>query len=804
MKLTKRKISILTLALALVMALAAFAGIGFNKAEASGTINATSSDLFSVKDAKIVSETLETGSEPNYYTAFRLSSNSDLKTEHSSVWLRKNLAYHWFDSVKEEVGEEGGEEAKTGETSIPEKREGWFSMEIGFKSVDFEKFVITFESQNYNKLKADKAVSYLMFFPAENGKVYAHVTDDKDDGLDEVKTKTPLSPDKIKIEFTGHSYNEDDFVRGYEAVITSGSDKVEARFENIKGNFSKYTSSSTNPVYPLIFSAVLPESTENDIKEAVILIYSLNGQSFKVSKDDTRITDDTPPVLCLNDDKRYFKQGDEVSFNYTVIDVLRNYPTSTVKYYVLKYDDKTGETDYYKDSLYTEVKNNVRLESDKDAYLPLAEDLAGTVFESYDKKDAVLTADMLVKICVEIADTSSTSSQEKQTVYLDWYVDGDYLVNISDGQNNKVPFMAVAKDKRGATYNYNGIDTENGHKSWDTLVKEYQDKIDELSKNLSAGTSSYLYLPSVETLFSDNISAYGDMKYSVYFYADSKSSNTSLNSNGLNINITKQGSYTFTVYATDAAGNNMYYPDKDGNPVEFGANEIWDMYDDNDGDDSLYYKLPWFTFDVGYTGAYFEKVPGVQTTAYVGTNYSSASFEIGGMSGAYTTNYRLFLFDREKYLNDTSKKSLSYEQFIGEMDGLFDNAETVKYFKEIPQVSESDADYETYKDYAWNNSSTSFTPQDKNGLYYIRAELKDTTYNVDPVTCGLAVIASEEAKSLKGEDDWLENNLTAVILLTVAALAFIGIILLLVIKPKNSEDIDVQFENRKSKKDSKK
>ena len=85
----------------------------------------------------------------------------------------------------------------------------------------------------------------------------------------------------------------------------------------------------------------------------------------------------------------------------------------------------------------------------------------------------------------------------------------------------------------------------------------------------------------------------------------------------------------------------------------------------------------------------------------------------------------------------------------------------------------------------------------------MRAEVTDTQYNTDPVTCSLAVVASVEAKALKGDSEWLKNNVASIILLSIAGVSLVAIVLLLVIKPKNKEDIDVQFEKEKNKKNSK-
>ena len=54
----------------------------------------------------------------------------------------------------------------------------------------------------------------------------------------------------------------------------------------------------------------------------------------------------------------------------------------------------------------------------------------------------------------------------------------------------------------------------------------------------------------------------------------------------------------------------------------------------------------------------------------------------------------------------------------------------------------------------------------------------------------MAISASAAAEPLYGESDWQQNNVASVVLLCVAGAALIGIILLVVIKPKDKGDID--------------
>lgn len=790
-----RKISIISLLAAVIICLAA--ALGYVSARASGTVTVSGTNVFTASgEANVLADRQENKDvqegedEFVYYTMFAFGFDDD------AVSYRRNLAYNWFarENWEEEIEKDG--ETVT-ETKYGEVYEGFFNMEIGFKNTAFERFVIKFESQQYTKTKDAKSQNYVIFYPhADESKVYAMITSDGEQKLDAGRAGV-LDADRIIIKFTGKY--EKDFSGGYNVWAGNGGDganSVTGEFENVGGNYAKASTSSSSPVYPLTFGAEFAETDAAERQTAKMVLYSLNGQSFSLSgtsynsTDDYyyggTATDDTPPVLCLEEQLNFFTAGKSIDVDYAVIDVLRSSPRATLGYYVLTYEQYgSADIDFNDMELFTELESadDYYLEPDRDKYCPENE-IKGTAFE-----DERLKGDMAVKVYFTLTDISSNS--ETDYVYLDWYLADGYKLNIKD-----TAFIAVAEDTLGAKYRYGG----DGANSWQQIMENYQAKVDELAANLSAGSSSYLYLPSVESLFEENGTSYADMKFSVYYYGASQLSNTGLSYNNLSINVTRDGYYEFTVYATDKAGNSMYYLDDDGEIVEFAANEIWKMFEDENGE-GLAEKLPWFHFTASYNGVQFEEKPAMQATAYVGTAYTSASFKINGISG-YKTNYRLFLFDRAAYYA-ANGSTLNYSEFLERMDDLFDNAETRAYFTEIRAVAdmdETDDDYEKFAPYEWNSSSLSFVPQDSNAFYMVRAEASDADYISEKVTCNLGIVASVKAKSLKGESDWLKNNVASVVLLCVAGLALVGIVLLLVIKPKDKGDLDEQFEAVRSKK----
>ena len=125
-----------------------------------------------------------------------------------------------------------------------------------------------------------------------------------------------------------------------------------------------------------------------------------------------------------------------------------------------------------------------------------------------------------------------------------------------------------------------------------------------------------------------------------------------------------------------------------------------------------------------------------------------------------------------------------------------------EWFTEIPAAStltKGTDEYDEFYKYGWNSSSPEFVPQDENTFYVVKLTVTSTVDNLEPKTAYMGISASAKINSLKGEDTWLQDNMTSIILLSIAGASLIGIVLLIVIKPKNKGDIDEQFEASSSK-----
>lgn len=774
----KRKISITTLAFcsaASVVAAAALLGGSLIADARSVTLNG-GNFFYTANQAEIRNEAVGDG----HYTAFAFADDD------SAVTYRKNLAYSWVSSVRDDDDEPTAEGQK-----------GMLSTEIGFKSVNFETFTIKFQSQQYSQTEDGVTDNYITFVASEGADgVYVSIGDplpddatEREEKLEEITSGTMLDYERLTISFT-------DRVQGsYEVTVANGEEKsVVGMFENIGGTYARYVSSTNSTsVIPLTYSA---QFADDATEGALMYLFSFNGQSFALGDNGSlTVNDDTAPVLCLDEELTTLEYGRPLDVNYTVIDMLATSPRSTVYYYVLKKDqqsgsvnlNETGETGYFRQISSSDIAPII---AGKDPYLP-----------KDDPEDADYTTQCLVKVYVSVQD-STASGNNSDRIFLDWYVPEDYKCTIdANNAGGKFDFIRATDDTMGATYVGNIAEMTDGDSEG-----SYQYAVNAAleEQKAVAGDGNYFYLPSFENYIKDNVTAYRDLTFSIYYRSADSDSATSLDYNKLAIELENEGLYRFAIYATDAEGNDMYYLDEDGRPVKFAASELTALVEDPAESDLAEY-VPVFQFDVNYEGLAVTDPEG-QDIGFVGTAYSVPDFEVTGLSSQYETTYTLYVFDRYAYYKEYG--TISYSEFIKRAAELFEKNR--EFFREIPaedDVEVTDPDYEELTAYEWDPDALSFIPQDENTFYLVRMEARDKTFVTTPLTSVMSISVSAAADTINVEESWVENNVASVVLLCVAGAALIGIILLVAIKPKDKGDIDQLDEaetSRTSRKKSKK
>lgn len=791
------------------------------------TLSSTSVFYAAVNSAEIVptkkSVTEDGVTSDRYFTKFEIG-------EGETVTFRKNLAYSWYTN---------------------EGVKGTLSMSVGFEDYSFESYTIKFQSQQYNKTKDTVTSNYLTFFPVKDDsgalteiKVAMTSSDDFSSSDATYTISGANAGDRIDIEFK-------DFVSGNFDVYMNGV-KTGLKLANVKESCAKYVSSGTSAATPLTFSAKFADGVE-DGTVANMIMYQLNGQSFElysVTDSDGTLSggswyDTEAPVLCLNTNISYVTLGSSLSFDYTAIDVITSSPKVTVYFYVLSdsmYNTSDADFDYERitsvegvEDIFKEVSSDssISISRDEDTFVPVQylSDSEGIIEVDGSKVYG------LVKVYFELVDITGDRSNT-QNIFLDRYMNSDELVNIYGADLKNVSgktcnFIKVVEDTQGSSYVSSSVNDGKVATSLDDYKKiisyieeSYQAKIDEVIAELDdgviyAGSSNSLYLPDFSGYAVDNYGGYTELKYSIYYKNTTTGSSTSLSSNQLSLTISANETYRFTIYVTDVAGNSMRYPTgvDDNGDVIYETLETSDIWDDDFAD-----LFPFFTVEPSYKAATAED-PGEQSVAYVDSTYSASSFTINGISGSYSSEYSLYVFDRDQLYADTDGKvSLSYEEFVENVEALFNKTytkdsygnylNTRKYFKKIKalvDLQESDADYDDIAAYEWSSSSLSFVPQSADVYYVIKLDLTDTGLTNQVTTKYMAIRASAASTALAGEDDWLANNYISVVLFCVAGLCFIALIIVICIKPKE-EDVDsiVVDENgkiqsdKKSKKNAKK
>lgn len=263
------------------------------------------------------------------YTMFRITGDQ-------TVSYRQNLAYAWKTGVKDDDGN------LTGEVN-----DNAFSIKLSFTNLNFKRYIIKFQSQQYVLTKDGKSENYLIFEPVDNKENFRLIAAQSldEDAEGEIKKYEELGTFKKdkRVEISLGSYEEGNY-----KLKVNGVD-VQAWFYNMYESCATYVSSGDNAVTPLTFSAQFEENAAE--KTAEMVLYDISGQSFEMhSQSGTyKVKDTAAPVICFTQTPSYLEYNKKISLKYKVIDVLASSPRSTAYFYVLTGEQyASNEFDYDK------------------------------------------------------------------------------------------------------------------------------------------------------------------------------------------------------------------------------------------------------------------------------------------------------------------------------------------------------------------------------------------------------------------------------------------------------------------------
>ncbi|MBQ8322444.1 MAG: hypothetical protein IJX91_00595 [Clostridia bacterium] len=745
------------------------------------------SDIFAVSSATIGRETITAGETTKNVAAFELS-------DEGSVTLKRDLAFKWYEADEQD-------KAKGVKKNL--------TLKFAFKTLDFTSVTLAMDSDSAWATENDKATNKVEF--VKNGEALEiKVNGVKAENAPEIKAGDVLAFELIETETDGE--------------FTAKLNGTEiGKFENVGANWSEYEYGSMNP---LKITADLG-TTPADGAKATVLLYEINGQTFDNVSEDSKVTDNAAPVLVVNEALDGFMLGTAFSLNYAVVDVLKDSNlTTTLEYYQYNPTTTAGEETYKTLSTSTYFFSTVY---EKDG-------TTTTVFNENNGEEYVA-----IKATLADGTFNGAEGNEAKAVYdLAWYANEGRTKTFGD-----VTYLILDRNESGAYYKYlepqeikDGEGEVTGYENKLVNVEEYETKKDAFEKRLAeiasevyAGSNSKIEFPSFEWMIGDN-NGYRNLKFTISYRAPGStnaSTSSSLSYNNLTLSVSKEGKYEFKIFANDKAGNTMKYS-LDGELVDVTSSNVWDID-----------EIPTFGFEIANKGLYVKEKDTATASDRMSTEVLDKSYTLGSLEVVGATDlqeaYALYKIDLNKYakFNDDSQiTSITYKQLATAVkakglnnvtDGNYFDfylnvyaeeiakniggtaAEVKACFTRVYEPDDRVNGKESDGEYEWSESSKSFQTIEE-GNYLILADYwEGATAKTTRATAYKLIVVESEAASIKGETDWLKNNVVSVVLFAIAGVMLILIIILLLIKPSDEtlEEVDVKaVKKAKKEKPSKK
>ncbi|MBE5753467.1 MAG: hypothetical protein E7343_05350 [Clostridiales bacterium] len=714
------------------------------------------------------------------------------------VSYTRDLALKWF--VKEE------------NSPVTAK---YMSLSFTLADTNFEKVTLAFDTESLTATKDGKS-THEVTFTNDGTTVKVKVGDG-----DETEVVAPT--EKFTLTLSEGASSEEFFATlSQTATVATGS------FTNIGSNFAEWDSSKE------MSSFVVKAETDGE-KVASVLLHEINGQSLELNKDN-KFTDDTAPVLVVNEDIDGFVLGTAFALDYEVIDVLDRTVTKTLKYYQYDPDEAREAKNEYDESTAT----------DKVMKAPEYKSLSTTTYfleTNYTTSDDKLTSVYKTTGGTEYVSIQFTLTDDGNTeavYYLDWYLGAEAetidtsvfsavegytdigYVGVYDNDEEGAKYTCVKNE--GSTSGDETVDTEN------VAYTEFVDALKEIEDDgLSAGEGSYLYLPSLKYLITDN-GGYSNLKFTISYKSTSNNTaktSSSLSSSALKLEVTQAGVYEFKVFAVDKAGNNMKYYDAEKEEiVDVTSSNVWDID-----------AIPSFSIKVANNGIKVEEGTSKKDSEVIYGDYDLSDFDVVGPASAIS-EYKLFYVDQSKVSGITTSKltgitygtlasvaknlketatergvdlyKLAYATELktaigGEVtvEQILDALVEIKEFNDKIKEEDHPDDWANSDNaYQWDATAKTFVPQ-KMGNYLIIACFTDPDIVAYDAGAYKLITVQSEEDVIYGETEWLKNNMVSVILFGIAGLMLILIIILLVVKPSDETLEDIDGASKKEKKEKK-
>ena len=793
MKKTNKKLMIPVLASILGVATVGAVTFSAPVSVSADEVTYSLTDVFAASEnAKITAKKLQDSDEKET-TVFTLANGS-------SAWIKRDLALKWFERKA---------------ASADDDNASYFTVKFAFDELNFDSVEFVMESEASVATEEDKAVNSVKF--AKDGdKYYAIVLNGETESVKQevalaAKTEYTLSlaggeeADEFKVLFNGAVITND--------VAEADGTYKQGALKNVGAYFSDYT---YEEMYPLTVKAETAEGVE-----ASVFLTEINNQQFdelkksETSADTYLVVDNAAPVLVVNEDLNGFQLGTQFSLSYERIDVLQSSLSSpTMEYYQWNPADDEAKyltlntSKYFMDTTYyTNGTDNSK--TAQDGYT------ATSVYSEFGEE--------YVAIRFTLKDNADNSKEYD----LAWYTSYETVEEI-DNKN----YIVVGRSKQGATYSYITADEATKTNIVDTAklnakIADFEAALNKAADDIYAGSNSYLNFPSFAWFIEDD-NGYRNLKFTISYKkpsSTSASTSSSLSPSALKLAAAEEGEYEFKIFATDKAGNAMKYY-LDGELVDVTSSNVWDIE-----------EIPSFTYRIKNQGLKVEepsKASDRKVSKILDQTYTLSGITVVG-STSEKSAFALYRVNLDKYNNTVTAASaklstsmlstIKYEDVQKEVKGklltvtdgnyfeLYVNAyasiladkvgadvEKVKLcFTEIQEynsrITEDDAEWEAYNKYKWQPSSKSFVTAEE-GEYLILCDYWEEELPMQRAVAYKHVSVASESDVIKGETEWLKNNIVSVVLFAIAGVMLILIVILLLVNPSDEtlEDLDEKEE----------
>ena len=769
----KKKLTAITLSLAAAAVSATLGGALLGK----GITSADEATSYALTKVFSTANSAAIGADKNTSTQTAIT-----LCDGASVSFKNHLAYKWYTAK-----------------DTPK----YLSVKFKFADTNFKKVSFEFDAPSAWATKDDKKTNIVSFEKADDG-LKVKVND-----ADEGTIATADCQKEMTLQL-GAGTKDGEFALN----IKAGDSQVNSKFENVGANYVTQSSSMT----PIKVIAECATDTTT-----VLHLTEINGQAFNNLNDKGEVVDTAAPVFVVNEEIDGFILGTAFDLEYDVIDVLKKDSlTESLSYY---------QYDYSKGAEYAPTDNDYKT-LDTSVY-----------FMEKVYKDGETNTSSFVKNGKEYVSIKAKLGDGEKTEKIDlsWYATESTAIK-------EVNYFHVDRNEQGAKYtNLKADGTENkvlvsGDEGFDenyqTNYKAFKTALDKEAESVSAGSNSKVNIPSVKWLISDN-NGYRNLNFTICYKTPSSSTESSskaLSHAQLKLSVASEGTYEFKIFAVDEANNAMKYFDKDGELVSVDENNIWDIE-----------EIPSFKFQIKKTGMKIEdpeKVSSKTETVILNKTYTLDDFDVTGADEEnLKKEYALFKVDLSKFTQDGKKitqsdlTSISYEtltksvelsqvkngdymsaylnayaKLLAEKIGLTATDEVVKSIVDncFERIGEADdrkngamdenGNY-IYAKYNWVAGNKSFETVEE-GTYLILADYSESELATNRASAFKVIVVESEADYLKGETEWLKNNIVSVILFAVAGVMLILIIILLLVKPTDEtlEDVDAKALKKKEKK----